>query len=630
MRPKRDRWLQAVKSDSVPSSFVLLDTVRTVEPVDGGVSAYRVQVKSGLATRLVYRDGQLRGRLDTRFPDRESWWSFLGRVLRPRESTWIIAYDMYEQAAGLGLFQLIADRQIILKDGVGSDADECESDKGWRGCCITADPPTIIVCRRAGGGGTMRWLDVRNYGAPDSDSRDSLETNVQHLVDWLESWLKMLKDHRLGSLQSTAASQSLIGWRRSYMDDCVYVHDHQTALRLERHAIVGGRCECRFIGTVSQRPGLFGDSGPILAGNRRIEIDGPVYHLDVNSAYPYAAANTRMPTVLSGYYDSPSISLVNEAKWDRISIADCVVKAEFPRYPYRAASGKLILYPVGTYRTVLADPEFSRAWQAGEVIHVNALATYERGEPFRRYMTDLYTLRQLHRSVGDTVMAGCIKSLMVGFHGKLGQRPKSWIRDRSRKSPIGFGAWFGTNPISGRLCRWRAIGWECEYLDEGEEGGSTCPAITAVIQSAVRCELEDAIQIAGPERVWYCDTDSIWTDGIGYSRMRAASKCDDDAFGKWKVSGTYRSVDFRGVKYHVADGRTVRAGVPISETRPDEAIGRRAKMPDIDYACLGNHEPLPIVIDLEPRGSSTYRHGRVGYEGYVTPFRVTEDYDHGR
>lgn len=96
--------------------------------------------------------------------------------------------------------------------------------------------------------------------------------------------------------------------------------------------------------------------------------EGTYAELDFRHAYLSVAQNFPLPCkrglpfdsleCSSPYIDNPNLSI----------IAECTVRTITPRYPLRGKAG--IVYPVGTFTTVLCGPEIVEARNRGELVHV--------------------------------------------------------------------------------------------------------------------------------------------------------------------------------------------------------------------------------------------------------------------
>jgi hypothetical protein len=215
--------------------------------------------------------------------------------------------------------------------------------------------------------------------------------------------------------------------------------------------------------------------------------------------------------------------------------------------------------------------------------------------------------------------------MLVSFHGKLAQKPQQWVPVLGHKSPVGFGSWFGAKPGSEEMVRWRTIGWNTEYQADADEGNMTFPGVSAVIQSIVRTELGGAIETCGLDRVFYYDTDSIFTDQIGYRRMVDAGCVSVDELGKWKLLGTYNNVEIRGIKNYIADAVRVCAGLRFSDRDVAGPANTAPQMHSMDSSVLAQTEPLPIVVERKNEPNGAYKHGKTLPSGYVKPFYYWED-----
>ena len=59
--------------------------------------------------------------------------------------------------------------------------------------------------------------------------------------------------------------------------------------------------------------------------------------------------------------------------------------------------------------------------------------------------------------------------------------------------------------------------------------------LAAYITAGARSMLCRAIVIAGPENVYYCDTDSLFVNAEGFRRLQAAGLLHEDMLGLFKL-----------------------------------------------------------------------------------------------
>jgi hypothetical protein len=73
----------------------------------------------------------------------------------------------------------------------------------------------------------------------------------------------------------------------------------------------------------------------------------------------------------------------------------------------------------------------------------------------------------------------------------------------------------------------------------GEVSKNSMPRIASAVTAYGRLALWDVIKVAGLERVYYCDTDSIMTNQEGLFRCIKEGLCDESRLGALKWEGPY-------------------------------------------------------------------------------------------
>src|SRR5262249_19327680 len=110
--------------------------------------------------------------------------------------------------------------------------------------------------------------------------------------------LTLVEDEDLGNLRLTVAGQGRSWWRHRHLSEKVKTPEHPEDREFERAAYFGARQECSFIGAVlhPRAAGLERMFG--AAEGQPFILTGPVYRLDLVSAYPAIMAEERFPVEL--------------------------------------------------------------------------------------------------------------------------------------------------------------------------------------------------------------------------------------------------------------------------------------------------------------------------------------------
>src|ERR1019366_1792201 len=98
-------------------------------------------------------------------------------------------------------------------------------------------------------------------------------------------------------------------------------------------------------------------------------------------AYPTAVAHAFIPKRPLRHFDSLPTDSVILRSHTRGIIAECTVTTDTPIVPCRMAGE--VWWPIGTFRTILAQPEIVLALEAGAGVKVGSGWTYELGAGLR-------------------------------------------------------------------------------------------------------------------------------------------------------------------------------------------------------------------------------------------------------
>lgn len=307
---------------------------------------------------------------------------------------------------------------------------------------------------------------------------DILRTAVLSYLDWLER-------EDLGNWQITGAGQSWATFRHRFMDKRLLVHDDAEALSAERRAMWTGRCEAYWHGELGFQV---------------------VHEWDLSLAYPRLAREISVPVRLLG--DMPA-----DYPWRRqLASASTAILAEVsitttvPVVP-AAADGR-ILWPVGTFETVLWDVEIQAALDAGAQVTVHKGWLYHKAPALKKW--------------GDWVIDQ-LERMSDGSGGWLYIVLKHWSRALIGRFAMTYTKWeewayAPTNAVrahqtydrtTGETFRTVQIG-RTLWRDAGqEEWGNSMPMVTGYIQAHARVRLWQIMQEAPPQSVLYVDTDSV-------------------------------------------------------------------------------------------------------------------------
>jgi len=464
---------------------------------------------------------------------------------------------------------------------------------------ILEDPPTMLWIKRPGQKGSIKLLDIRNYGVSVPLSPVDCMESATVTLDVMGRVIQAIKENRIGSLQITAAGQAYHSFRRRFLRDPVLVHASKSVLDLEGESYVGGRCECIRIGT----------------------IKGNAYQFDFRSMYAACYQSNSVPVayVKSAYRPKGGVSITGLQ--GRNCIATVEIVSDERAYPYRMAG--LVVWPIGRFKTTLCGPELTDAIEKDRIKEVYHVATYRMSHALSDYAKVLHELRCKADDKGDSDLSSLFKLLLVSLPGKLASRGRRWIDCPVEPCDKPYGKWFAADKL-GKLIAYRSIAWNVQRQIESQWSNNAVPAAASWVTSLARVKLLNAIRLAGWEDVYYMDTDALIVNDAGRERLRSGLVTNCGTLGSFQEKGSADDVEIYGIKHYRFGGRLVCAGLPKGTTPVAGRNGVYYRREGQAQQAMGGVRPIASGWYYTRRDVATYNHGMVDATGRVHPFVLTE------
>jgi hypothetical protein len=583
-----------VKGDRQPARFIAL-AVATSLPRPGKGQTRRQPKLSGWAVETwscrAGRAGTVRRQSGKHL---SALWGALAAPLSLPGVTWLVCTPAAQVAALIGVFARLDEGSLVW----GNDSDEeIDRDGPARthatvGMCCLEDPPTLLDVIIPGRAGTLRIVDVRNWGIGGPVAGGRMAAIAHTLGEGIRSAVAAISERQLGSLQPTAAAQAWYSYRRSYVRHKILCHNRPSVLSLERRSLSGGRTECYRLGKVA----------------------GPVYQCDFSSHYCSILRDCVLPVRLRYTGDGHNPLLESEISDRRGIIARCCVRTQWPEYPY--SRDGITVYPTGTFWAVLCGPDLYPALDMGHVRQWGAWASYDLERAFRDWAEGILRLRADARLRGDKALEAFAKSMGVALVGKFAQRGRHWEDTGRRDEADGWyqkvyhdeaGAAVPIRCLSGRLQK---------QVDHGETRESM-PALAAYVYAEGRRRLWGAQLVAGRDEVYYSCVDSLFCSRLGYERLQVSGLLGSGQPGSLRLVEVHDWLEVYGLNHWRTPSRYVAAGVPRSG--PSAWMHRKARTQVGEGHAPTAEEYLAHVERISP-----YRHGVRGADGRVSPWEISD------
>lgn len=536
-RPFRPHYVGHNATTRVPRRFIWLDTeARQNETETGFAQRWRLAV-----TAFDDRDPHRRTVHETEWEvhrDPAELWAYVSSKTKKKTRTVLYAHN-------LGYDLRIAAAMIHLP-ALGWRCDLLRID--GRTCWMRwrRESATLMLCD------SFDWLPIRletvgglvgvdklplpDHRGPDAEWVARCKSDVfimreamLRIIDWLE-----LRD--LGNWQPTAAGTAWSTFRHRFMDDRILVHGDEAARVAERRACWTGRCEAWRWGRV---------------GGGRLE------EWDMRRAYPTIARDAMLPVRLVGLHGPLSGPQLARLLLRRAVLAEVEVTTERPLVPAEV-EGR-IAWPVGSFRTVLWDPELRLLEREGAQVDVRRAWSYATAPALSRWAKWVLSLSDGHRDGQDPILALVAKGWSRSLIGRFALRYPTWEPFGRAEEP-GLELTKGHRGDDREPFRMLQVGHEVMIEEGTTDGRDAVPSIVGWIMSECRVRLWEAMVAVGLDRVLYVDTDSVIVRTRGpEDREHVAGLLGRRGF---TLKVHHRSLQVLGPHQLISGGELKAAGVP--------------------------------------------------------------------
>lgn len=410
------------------------------------------------------------------------------------------------------------------------------------------------------------------------------------ILDWLN-------DENLGGFKPTGSGQSYSAYRRRFMEHQLLAHDDEQRIAIERQAMWTGRCEAWRHGQLR---------------------DGPYVEYDMQAAYCRIASECEVPIVAVGGYAGNTVAQLEKAMSRYAVMAECTITTDIPVVPCRL--GNHTVWPVGTFDTVLWDPEIRLAMQYAKDFRCKRAWRYHRAPALREFAA--YVLRGMEGGAPECgrVPARVLKHWSRCLVGRLGLHFRTWEEFGYEPNPdlrlVTFADW-----EAGTQTDMLIAGHQRLILADTTESTDSMPQIPGYVMSECRRRLWEAMAWVGFDHLVYCDTDSIvfepGTDKDTRYHYEQALP------GEWTHKGIYNRMHIYGPRNLTAESTRRVAGLPLTarQVAPLEFTGQvmrgiKESMRAGELDCVSSL-PRKFILD-----APDMRRRHLAY-GATAPFRIT-------
>ena len=511
-------YLKRNAENELPSRVLCFDTETRISPTDQGeVHTLRLG-----CYHYIKRRGDQWEESSGSFRTKEEFWGLLDSLVMKGTCLYLIGHNTSYDYAILDLDHYLSSREFEIDMFVINAAFIIKAHR---------DKASIKIID------TMNWFKAplrrlgEVFGVSKGEIPDFNAASDQDLLPYCMqdsnivktvfiNYIDFISDNNLGNFAITAAGQAFNSYRHRFMPNkSILIHGNTDIYPLEQATYRGGRTDIF-------KQGEFHN----------------IVKLDINSMYPFVMSAYPYPTKPHSRTPITGLSVqdiqqgLNAHKFV-IGDFDIILKE-----PFLALKRNKLIFPVGRVKNAyLTSPEIEYLLKgAGQIVNVNSAMFYDQEFIFSSYVDYFYNLKSTAKT---PIMKELSKLFLNSLYGKFGQRENGDIcLDLSPENEV--------------ICQDNKIGSffvkagadQYKIMKIGDKfykiqpplktpGAQSSPVISSAVTSYARLYLWDLIKKCGVENVFYCDTDSIFTNKTGYERMENLGFINNKQLGKLKVEG---------------------------------------------------------------------------------------------
>lgn len=253
-------------------------------------------------------------------------------------------------------------------------------------------------------------------------------------------------------------------------------------------------------------------------------VSGPIYCMDLRSAYLVGMSMTPLPLIYDATLHKPNIDELVRRMERRTGCALVRVQCDDWYYPARV-NGK-VTQCKGRFWTWLAGAEL-----------VHALCSKHIAECWTAYLWHADCITDSDRQLLDMIKLSCERFNMTAVcsgwrsvYSALVGRFAGWQRVwKDSPANAGFGRWsqwVQADHDTGVVVPHRSIAGKVQYLAEKTDKLDSVPLMFGCVTAMVRWLIQSIVNVTGENHCYSIAADSIWMDQGGWQQVqRHVSKC---------------------------------------------------------------------------------------------------------
>ena len=300
-------------------------------------------------------------------------------------------------------------------------------------------------------------------------------------------------------------------------------------------------------------------------------------------------------------------------------MAEVVIDTDIPIYAKRY--NKKVVFPIGDFTCFLCTEGMKEALKRGHLKKVKRMSVYQRGIIFKEYVDFFYKLRLKYQHENNAIMEELVKLFLNSLYGKFAQKcpvqeiTKDYTFDGFHREEI-YNFRTGEKWVEYKM-------FNTKVIEKGfEESDNSFVAVASHITEAARLKLWRLIEVIGPDKVLYCDTDSIKL--LKQDISVVSDYLDEEKLGYLKIEDESKTLNIIGLKSYITDSKRVLKGVPLRAIEVSPGVYKyQAFLKQKTHMKHGIDDGI-LMKTMYKTVETYYDKGYVLNDGRVIPFQFSE------
>ena len=461
--------------------------------------------------------------------------------------------------------------------------------------------------------------------------------DTEIIFQFIKKLVLFLQRNDLSRLKATAGSLSFNSFRHKFYNPenfKIFIHNWKRTIKLERESYRGGITDVFKVGESKEK----------------------LYKLDINSMYPSIMKEKELPVKLELWFHESKHSqkkLFKICELSKTNNYGLIIEATINlseenayilnKFEYKS------LFVHGEFTISLCTPEIEFVKKYGKIIRIHQVSVYKTEKIFEEFVDFFYSLRIKAKKENNKIDDKFGKIILNTQYGKWGQRKIEyeklnkeskfliWYQDiikikikrlKEKNPDFTFDrqmAYLGTIEDEGELY---VVDNKLYLLKHTSDNAyDSFVAIASFITSYSRMLLIKYLKNAQRENVYYCDTDSLIVNEIGYNNLLRTGYISETELGLLKIEdegiGSFYSPKFYDFNCE-RKCKGIKQDSLLLEENKFKTVHEVESWQRWKTDLKDGYTDKQIITLVKKESNKIYTKGKIDKDGNVVPFLMSE------